>query len=91
MRENYLAWYENRKPRDGKPVVEDIHLVYPMVRWTGEARMFGWIYRCVHLEPNGDCGIHEIKPGVCAKYPYGRKCENPDCNWDEARKLPARE
>ena len=39
---------------------------------TGEAE------RCAFLSPEGRCGIHESRPGVCRLFPLGRYYENGD-------------
>jgi len=37
-------------------------------------------FTCRHLQPNGDCGNYEDRPGMCREYPYyGHACEYADC------------
>lgn len=76
----------------------DIHLLATMIRPLGEftthpitGREYDrptTLYFCVHLDGDGDCGIYDRRPEMCRNYPYGRRCEYPDCAWDYGRKLP---
>lgn len=36
-------------------------------------------YTCKNLQPNGDCGIYETRPGMCHSYPDRGVCEWAGC------------
>jgi len=79
---------------------EEIWLVYPMVRHLGTTEEVqpphtvgnidnhpGHFYTCKHYDAkSGDCTIYDIRPKMCADYPYSGFCQYADCTW-EARKL----
>ena len=44
-------------------------LILPNLRMTGEAEA------CAFLNPDGRCGIHPYRPGVCRLFPLGRYYE----------------
>ena len=82
----------------GPGVIWDIHLVYPMVRYLGKmvppegTFAFdygeGHFYTCVHYKASpdgegGDCGIYDFRPAMCRDYPYGGKCRDKACTWDQ--------
>lgn len=49
----------------------------------------GIFVTCKNLQPNGDCGIYENRPGMCRDFPDGYSCScGTLCEWDEARNLP---
>lgn len=85
----YRAWRNQIK---GAVDVNDIHLLWPMVRFTGETRdteiegktETRWLYDCAHQSENGDCGIYEDRPEMCRNYPYRNKCERSECQWEAA-------
>jgi Fe-S-cluster containining protein len=91
--DNYGAWMRG-EPKDhfGIDILTDIHLVAPAVRFTGESYTGDngdrWLYSCIHLTDNRDCGIYDMRPAMCRDYPYGRKCQQEGCTWDYARQLP---
>jgi len=40
-------------------------------------------YTCRHWDERSRlCGVYEDRPMMCARYPYGEKCQH-DCNCDE--------
>lgn len=48
-----------------------IHQHDPLYRFT---------YTCRHFDqPSGNCTIYDDRPEMCRNYPYGRRCEDPDC------------
>lgn len=49
----------------------------------------GHFYTCVHLQPNGDCGIYDIRPAMCRDYPYGLPCRYLGCTFTGPPKAPA--
>lgn len=67
----------------------DVHLIAPMVRLLGifdRNPVSGKthdppreLFSCVHLQPDGDCGIYERRPRVCRIYPTAGVCEYPGC------------
>ncbi len=82
-------------------ILEDIELIFPMVVYLGEKRAplgmnpmdhelvhgdlpFGHYYRCKHLVGD-DCTIYDHRPGMCHRYPYGRKCNYVGCTWRGVR------
>lgn len=55
--------------------VEDIDLVYPMVRFLSKKHIDGYrdsyIYTCIHYDKkNKKCGIHDIRPRMCRAFPF---------------------
>lgn len=42
-------------------------------------------YTCRNLQANGDCGIYSTRPQMCRGYPYGARCDHPNCTWAAAR------
>lgn len=43
-------------------------------------------YTCRHLQPSGDCGIYDARPGMCRNFPYrGDPCGFPGCTWSAGR------
>lgn len=63
-------------------LLEDIDLVWPMVRFIEQDTNGGHFYSCRHLQPNGDCGIYSVRPAMCRDYPYGASRNFQDCTWD---------
>jgi len=47
-------------------------VILPNLKMTGRQE------RCVFLDGNGRCGIHESRPGICRLFPLGRYYENGD-------------
>lgn len=99
LKASYKAWL-NRK-RYGFAVVNgtrkkvgiftDIHLLYPMLRYRRKGKKKGrFVYDCIHLKKNGDCGIYEARPDMCARYPYGTDCQKKGCKWKNAATATAR-
>lgn len=41
-------------------------------------KMAGSLERCVFLNPDGRCGIHPFRPGICRLFPLGRFYEDRD-------------
>lgn len=98
LRENYLAWAEQRPDRNGRAQGREIWLIAPMAIHLGEFDRHpsgevepppgagtAHYYTCAHLRENGDCGIYEIRPKMCSDYPYGRLCEHSSCTWVDAQ------
>lgn len=44
------------------------------------------VFACKHFK-GGQCSIHETKPDVCKRYPYGNSCKVPGCTWSEVAPL----
>lgn len=42
-------------------------------------------YTCRHLQPNGDCGIYDVRPPMCRDYPYQQPCLYTECQSSCAR------
>lgn len=40
-------------------------------------------YTCRHHLPNGDCGIYERRPRMCADFPYDRPCPIDGCTFKQ--------
>lgn len=41
-------------------------------------------YTCSFLQPNGDCGIYDLRPSTCRDYPqyeHATRCAYQDCDW----------
>lgn len=46
----------------------------------------GWVFTCAHFDAQTrGCNIYQTRPIMCRDYPYGRKCEHLDCEWDKGR------
>lgn len=76
LKESYEYWRE-QKYETGRTFLDDIWLIYPMVRLARTEQEDGktlHYYRCTHLTVEGKCGIYENRPAMCAEYPYGREC-----------------
>jgi Fe-S-cluster containining protein len=71
---------ESNTLHSSTPVYQDIHLIYPMVRFLRYDKEKGNHYRCVHHDAkSGNCGIYEIRPDMCRLYPYGGVCTYEGC------------
>ena len=103
LRANWRAWRDGTFARGetdvfGRGVLQDIDLIYPMVRPLGHPRHSpaplkntkadgsapGHYYTCVHLRADGDCGIYADRPAMCRDYPYGIECNYAECTWSTA-------
>ena len=64
--------------------MHEIYLLYPMLRFISKAKktrsliMPWYYYSCKHFardkKGKGVCTIHDIKPDMCADFPYYRTC-----------------
>lgn len=86
----YDQWVESKTP----PLVNDIHIIAPMVKYLGyvsgadmiEGAGDGHYYTCKHHDTKtGNCGIYERRPAMCRDYPYGRSCHYTACTWDDGK------
>jgi Fe-S-cluster containining protein len=85
-------------------VIQDIHLIYPMVRYLGAFKrppyrevvstgdsVLKHYYTCKHFDPKtSNCTIYAIRPVMCRDYPYGRGCNYADCTWSGHKQLPVK-
>lgn len=82
-------------------IIQDIHLIYPMVRYLGcfnhppfkevnpSPRVPTHYYTCKHFsESTRSCTIYPIRPAMCRDYPYGGKCNYAGCTWTERKQTP---
>lgn len=85
LKKHYDDWRSQSKET---PHVQDIWLIAPMAKYVGflykspngdKLSKGAYYYSCKHLGENGDCTIYEMRPKMCADYPYGDKCEYVDC------------
>lgn len=70
-------------------LIQDIHLIYPMVIYLGKFNKTPegfsidheiYHYTCKHHDQKtGNCTIYDIRPSMCKLYPYGRKCYYKGC------------
>jgi Fe-S-cluster containining protein len=87
----------------GQSFVNDIELIYPMVKHLGfiEQPMqgvnpappgtasHGNYYSCKHFDRESrNCTIYEIRPGMCRDYPYRSTCNYAACTWHERKTQP---
>lgn len=74
LQSRYVRWLSGEGDRNS-----DIHLIYPMLKFTGKVSKYQSIlryrYRCVHLkrittEGLYACTIHAHRPKMCRDYPF---------------------
>lgn len=96
-----LMHRESEQDGSHMKIFEDIELIFPMVAYLGRKKppkgtnptvnelvngeqAYGHYYRCKHLA-GADCTIYDHRPGMCRRYPYGKKCNYLGCAWREVR------
>ncbi len=83
--------------RKSKLIIQDIHLIYPMVKYLGEfdaasapVKMMDLLhpqdkhhyYTCKHFDTEGrNCTIYDDRPSMCREYPYEHRCKYEACTW----------
>jgi len=99
LRKAYLKWIYKDKPKELKAhkvvhaqEIGQIYLIYPMLRFRSKSKNAAhwYYYTCKHFtrdrKGKGVCTIHDIKPDMCADFPYynhaysiriGQAAENP--------------
>jgi Fe-S-cluster containining protein len=64
-------------------VMDDIFLLYPMLRLLGTGKDGREIFTCAHWDRETRlCGIYEIRPTMCRDYPYRGKCSLQGCTYE---------
>jgi len=88
LKQGYFAWlYQDNAKMLKKHRVEhvqrmsEIFLLYPMLTYIGKSHTVNWYYyRCKHFirdkKGRGVCTINDIKPDMCADFPYYRGYKN---------------
>lgn len=88
-------------PQKVRRLIQDIHLIYPMVKYLGRREMPN------HFNPSDEflqtgktpkehiytckhfdgrnCTIYDIRPRMCRRYPYNSDCNYEGCTWGEKR------
>ena len=88
LRAAYLAWKakepEYLRDNGAEGVLEcvpvDIHLIYPMIRYSHTCEETGIQYfSCAHWNTDTKlCNIYEIRPVMCRDFPYRGMCQYKD-------------
>jgi Fe-S-cluster containining protein len=76
---NYAAFLAGEMHENGKPLIQDIEKIAPMVIPLGSEQVYAdgsksQYYTCKHLQENGDCANYANRPLMCSEYPYGKPC-----------------
>ncbi len=67
------------------PMIQDIFLLYPMLKPKGLDAEGREVFSCKNFEPaTGLCTIYEIRPTMCRLYPANGKCPCEGCTVQSA-------
>lgn len=89
LRIAYLAWLNGANEFTGPsgtfPVMQDIFMLYPMLRPKGLDDDGKQVFSCKHHDPVTKlCTIYEIRPSMCRNYPNNKKCPHNGCTVEPA-------
>ncbi len=90
---------DDARDGNGYGTIDEIWLIAPMVRYLGffeagqshpadptrKLNGAGHFFACVHLQPDGDCGIYATRPTMCRNYPGDEPCAFIGCTRRAAR------
>ncbi len=84
LRAAYIAWLNGASEFHGEtgtfPVMQDIFLLYPMLRPKGLDSDVNQVFTCKHFDLETKlCTIYEIRPTMCRMYPNNKKCPCDGC------------
>jgi Fe-S-cluster containining protein len=65
---------------DKVTIIQDIEIIYPMVKFLRIDERGNHKYSCKHLK-RGNCSIYKTRPKMCRDYPYGKACIIPGYTW----------
>lgn len=84
LRAAYLGWLRTEAEFSGPsgtfPMIQDIFLLYPMLKPKGLDEQGQEVFSCKNFEPTtGLCTIYEIRPTMCRLYPSRGRCPCTGC------------